>query len=158
MRDTGPVVRVPVTNSRPSSPTDEAPSAIVDDQDIVCEDVFEESEEARESTHTAPKRGEKSRNTTERTLLCAAGANFAGAPHFPRRARNSDQRAIKNEIAADYCFLRDVSGGPSQPVLVGSVEEQGCSLTTPSLTKELGLNGWRNRWPVTSVSAAIMEE
>ena len=42
MRDTGPVVRVTATNSRPLSPIDEAPSAIVDDQDIVCEDVFEE--------------------------------------------------------------------------------------------------------------------
>ena len=85
----------------------------MDDQDIVCEDVFEESEEARESTHTAPKRGEKSRNTTERTLFCAAGAHFAGAPNFPRRARNPDQSAIKNEIAAYYCFLKPASaGGP----------------------------------------------
>ena len=123
-----------------------------------CVRTCSKSEEAREIPHAAPKRGEKSRNTTERTLFCAAGANCARAPNLPRRARNPDQSAIKNEMAADYCFLRDVSGGPSQPVLVGSVEEQGCSLPMRSLTKELELNGWRNRWLVTSASAAVMEE
>ena len=59
MRDTGSVARGTATNSGHSSPINEAPSAIVDDQDIVCEDVFEESKEAREIPHTAPKRGKQ---------------------------------------------------------------------------------------------------
>ena len=49
----------------------------------------------------------------------------ARAPNLPNRTRNPDQSAIKNEIAADYCFLRDVSGGPSQPVLVGRDRRTG---------------------------------
>ena len=38
----------------------------------------------------------------------------------PQRARNPDHSAINDEIAADYCFSQGcLSGGPSQPVLVG---------------------------------------
>ena len=59
MRDTGLVAQGTATNSGPLSPIDEAQSAIVDDQDILREDVFEESEEAREIPHTAPKRGKQ---------------------------------------------------------------------------------------------------
>ena len=98
----------------------------MDDQDIVREDVFEESEEAREIPHTAPKRGEAA--DWERNRGAQPNAHSFSqlvqvlrvreAPNLPHRARNPDQSAIKNEIAADYCFLREVSGGPSQPVLV----------------------------------------
>ena len=59
MRDTGPIARRTATNSGPLSPIDEAQSTIVDDQDIVREDVFEVSEEAREIPHTAPRRGKQ---------------------------------------------------------------------------------------------------
>ena len=44
MRDTGPVARRTATNSGRLSSINEAQSAIVDDQDIVRKDVFEESE------------------------------------------------------------------------------------------------------------------
>ena len=127
MRDIGP------TNSGPLSPIDEAPSANVDDQYIVCEDVFEDSEEAREIPHTAPKRGKQptGREIEEHNrthIPFRSWCKFcvsARAPNLPHRARNPDQSAIKNEIAADYCFLRDVSGGPSQPVLVGRDRKTG---------------------------------
>ena len=118
MRDIGPVARGNATNSGPLSPIDEAQSAIVDDQDIVREDVFEESEEAREIPHTAPKRGKQ---PTGREI------EEHNRTHIPFRSwcKFCDQSAIKNEIAADYCFLRDVSGGPSQPVLVGRDRRTG---------------------------------
>ena len=72
--------------------------------------------------------GEKSRSTTKRTFLFAVGASFAcprGRQTFLTEPRNPDQSAIKKEIAADYCFLRDVSGGPSQPVLMGRDRRTG---------------------------------
>ena len=47
------------------------------------------------------------------------------APDFPHRARNPDHNSINNEVAADYCFLRDASGGPRQPVLVGRDRRTG---------------------------------
>ena len=72
--------------------------------------------------------GEKSRSTTERTFLFAVGASFAcprGRPTFLTELGIPIKVHIKNEIAADYCFLRDVSGGPSQPVLVGRDRRTG---------------------------------
>ena len=137
----------------------------MDDQDIVREDVFEESEEAREIPHTAPKGGKQptGREIEEHNrthIPFRSWCKFcvsARAPNLPHKARNPDQSAIKNEIAADYCFLMDISGGPSQ-CWWSVIEEQGCSLPMRSLTKELELNGWLSRWLVTLVSAAIMEE
>ena len=133
MRDTGPVARRTATNSGLLSPIDEAQSAIVDDQDIVREDVFEESEEAREIPHTAPKRGKQpaGREIEEHNrthIPFRSWCKFcvsARAPNLPHRAWNPDRSAIKNEIAADCCFPRDVSGGPSQPVLVGRDRRTG---------------------------------
>ena len=105
--------------------------------------------------------GEKSRSTTERTFLFAVGASFAclrGRPTFlaelgipikvPSRTR------LQRTIVVSGMSVADQASQCWRAV----VEEQGCSLPMRSLAKELELNGWRSRWLVTSVSAAIMEE
>ena len=104
-----PVARRTATNSGRLSSINEAQSAIVDDHDIVRKDVFEESEEAREIPHTAPKRGKQptGREIEEHNrthIPFRSWCKFcvsARAPNFPHRARNPDQSVIKNEIAAD---------------------------------------------------------
>ena len=87
----------------------------------MLEVVFEESEEAREIPHTAPKRGkqptrreiEEHNRTHIRFRSWCKFCVSAMAPNFPHRARNPDQSVVKNETSMDYCFLRDVSGGPA---------------------------------------------
>ena len=105
--------------------------------------------------------GEKSRSTGAQSfsqLVQVLRVREGAQP--PHRARNPDQSASNDEIAADYVFLRDVSVADqaSQCWLVGRDRGTGCSLPMRSLTKELALNGWHSRWLVTSVNAATMEE
>ena len=52
---------------------------------------------------------------------CVAGR----APNLPHRPRRPDQGALKNEIAADYCFLRNAARDVSQPVLVARDRRTG---------------------------------
>ena len=120
---------------------------------ISCGRTCSQRVEAREIPHTAPRTWEaadwrkiEEQNRTHIPFrswckFCV----FAGAPKLPHRARDPDQSAIKNEIAAGYCFLSDVSGGPSQPVLVGRDRRTGMLLPMRSLIKELELNGWRKQ-------------
>ena len=53
--------------------------------------------------------------------FCVAGRG----PNLPHRRGVRSQENPKNEISADYCFLRDVQGGPSQVVLVGRDRRTG---------------------------------
>ena len=120
---------------------------------ISCGRTCSKRVEAREIPHTAPKTWEaadwreiEEQNRTH--IPFRSWCKFfvsAGAPKLPHRARDPDQSAIKNEIAAGYCFLSDVSGGPSQPVLVGRDRRTGMFLPMRSLTRELELNGWRKQ-------------
>ena len=52
---------------------------------------------------------------------CVAGR----APNLPHRPRRPDQGALKNETAADYCFLRNAARDVSQPVLVARDRRRG---------------------------------
>ena len=119
-------------SSKPLSPKD----ARVEDQDqdvFDGEDVFEASEEGRELPMNLAKKLKmpsetevEAHNKTHipfrswcKWCVAARGANL------PHRARPEGQGFLKNEIAADYCFLRDAAGGPSQPVLVGRDRRTG---------------------------------
>ena len=166
MRDTGPVARGTATNSGPLSPIDEAQPAIVDDLDIVREDVFEESEEAREIPHTAPKRGKQptGREIEEHNRTHIPFRSWCKFCVSARRPTFLTELGIPIKVPSRTRLQRTIvfSGmsvaDQASQCWWAAIEEQGCSLPMRSLTKELELNGWRSRWLVTSVSAAIMEE
>ena len=58
------------------------------------------------------------------------------APNLPRRPRRPDQGVLKNEIAADYCFLSSAARDVSQPVLVAAIGVQASTSRMPYLSKE----------------------
>ena len=131
----------------------------MDDQDIVAEDVFEESEEARVGQPTGTEIEEHNRTHIPFRSWCKFCVS-ARAPNFFHRARNPDQSAIKKEISANYCFLRDVSGGQCQPVLVGRDRRTGMFFAHAVPYKGAGVE-WVAQQMARDTSkcgAAIMEE
>ena len=69
---------------------------------------------------------QKSRSTTERTILFAVGASFAcprGRPTF--LTEHGIPVRVPSRSRLQWTFLGDVSGGPSQPVLVGRDRRTG---------------------------------
>ena len=97
-----------------------------DEEDLFGEEDFEGSEEAKELPNVIPKCHKKPTvseivahnrsHTPYRSWCkhCVAGR----APNLPHQPRRPDQGALNNEIAADYCFLRNAARDVSQPVLV----------------------------------------
>ena len=119
-------------NSMPLSPI-EVPAGEQDQELSDSEDIFEASEEGRELPQNLPKKlrmpSETEVEAHNKTHIpfrswCKWCVSARGA-NLPHRARPSGQGVLKNEVAADYCFLRDVTGGPSQPVLVGRDRRTG---------------------------------
>ena len=104
-----------------------------DEEDLLGEEDFEDSEEAKELPNVIPKCHKKPTvseivahnrsHTPYRSWCkhCVAGR----APNLPHRPRRPDQGALKNEIAADYCFLRNAARDVSQPVLVARDRRTG---------------------------------
>ena len=104
-----------------------------DVEDLFGEEDFEGSEEAKELPNVIPKCHKKPTvseivahnrsHTPYRSWCkhCVAGR----APNLPHRPRRPDQGALKNEIAADYCFLRNAARDVSQPVLVARDRRTG---------------------------------
>ena len=143
MRDTGPVARGTATNSGPLSPIDEAQSAREAGRlwmtKISCVRTCSKrvrkhvrsQQSIRRPNVGSSRLGREIEEHNRTHIPFRSWCKFcvsARAPNLPHRARchpHHDQSAIKNEIAADYCFLRDVSGGPSQPVLVGRDRRTG---------------------------------
>ena len=86
---------------------------------------FEGSEEAKELPNVIPKCHKKPTvsHTPYRSSCkhCVAGR----APNLPHRPRRHDQGALKNEIAADYCFLRIAARDVSQAASVARDRRTG---------------------------------
>ena len=104
-----------------------------DEEDFFGEEDFEGSEEAKELPNVIPKCHKKPTvseivaynrsHTPYRSWCkhCVAGR----APNLPHRPRRPDQGILKNEIAADYCVLRNAARDVSQPVLVAHDRRTG---------------------------------
>ena len=118
-----------------------------DEEDLFGEEDFEGSEEAKELPDVIPKCHKKPTvseivahnrsHTPYRSWCkhCVAGR----APNLPHRPRRPDQGALKNEIAADYCFLRNAARDVSQPVLVARDRRTGIYIAHVVLFKGAGV-------------------
>ena len=93
-----------------------------DEEDLFGEEDFEGSEEAKELPNVTPKCHKK---PTVSEIVAHNRSHTPYSPNFPHRPRRPDQGALKNEIAADYCFLRNAARGVSQPVLVARDQRTG---------------------------------
>ena len=131
--------------------------------DLIGDDDLDASEEARRMpkglkrayTPSAQEILEHNRTHTPYRNWCKHCVAGRG-PNLPHRRAPQGHGVSKNEISADYCFLRDVQGGPSQVVLVGRDRRTGHTSHMLCHTREPAWNGWRSKWFGTSQNAGTM--